>query len=110
MASLWKERVQGRFKDDREGFAKAFLDLKDNATFDETKKLSGSALFNSGYEADPEKVFDEINQERELMTHELAEQMALRVKEHLYLKERKATDFVKPRRSELSIFGNQIKN
>jgi hypothetical protein len=38
------------------------------------------------------------------MTQELAEQMALRVKEHLYMKERKPTDFAKPRRSELSIF------
>ena len=39
------------------------------------------------------------------MAHELAEQMATRVKEHLYMKERKPTDFAKPRKSELSIFG-----
>jgi len=44
------------------------------------------------------------------MTIELAEQMSSRIKEHLFLKERKNTDFVKPRRSELSIFGSQVQN
>lgn len=45
--------------------------------------------------------------DRELMTYELAEQLSLRVKEHLFLKERKETDFVRQRRSELNIFESQ---
>ena len=40
------------------------------------------------------------------MMYELSEQVSLRVKEHLFLKERKPQDFVKPRRSEVNIFGS----
>lgn len=58
-------------------------------------------------QADPTKIFAELNEERDLITYELAEQMSLRMKEHLYLKERKESDFVKPRRSEQSLFAAQ---
>ena len=44
------------------------------------------------------------------MTYELAEQLSLRIKEHLYLKERKDSDFVRERRSELNIFENQLQS
>jgi hypothetical protein len=44
------------------------------------------------------------------MTYELAEQLASRVKEHLFMKERKPSDFVKPRRSETNIFSDQARN
>ena len=44
------------------------------------------------------------------MTYELAEQLSLRVKQHLYLKERKESDFVRGRRSELSIFEDQVRS
>ena len=42
------------------------------------------------------------------MTHELAHQLSLRVREHLYLKERKASDLAKPRRSEIGTFASQV--
>ena len=42
------------------------------------------------------------------MTYELTEQLSLRIKEHLFLKERKESDFVRARRSELSLFDNQL--
>ena len=101
---LWQERVQGRFKNDREGFTRAFLELKDNAKFDESKPLQRSSLFN-GQSDTTEQVLREINEDREQMTFELAEQISARVKEHLYMKQRKASDFVKPRRSEVGVFG-----
>lgn len=49
-------------------------------------------------------------EERELMTYELTEQLSLRIKEHLFLKERKESDFVRSRRSEVSIFENQVQS
>ena len=42
VAQLWKERTQGRFKNDREGFTKAFMALSENAKFDEGKELPNS--------------------------------------------------------------------
>ena len=110
VSKLWQDRTTGRFKNDREGFTRAFLDIQENDTFDKTKKLSGSLLFNNGYEFSEETVCKEMNEERHLMTYELSEQLAARVKTHLYLKERKESDFAKPRRSEASLFENQVQN
>lgn len=108
IASLWKERTQGRFKNDRDGFTKAFLGLSENAVYDKTRELPNAGLFNE--EVNMDKIYQELNEERELMTYEFADQISLRVKEHLFMKERKATDFVRPRRSELSIFANQVQS
>ena len=44
------------------------------------------------------------------MAREIMEQVALRVKEHLYYKERKESDFVKGKRSELNIFSAAAKS
>lgn len=101
ISNLWKERVNGRFTNDREGFTKAFFEIADNASMVEGSQASLFAEM-----ATPESVFSKINEERELMTVELSEQLASRVKEHLFLKERKASDFVKPRRSETGLFGS----
>ena len=109
VASLWKERTQGRFKSDREGFAKAFLVLSETATYDTSKPIGSNHPLGLN-EVDPEKIFNQVSEEREQMTYELTEQLALRVKEHLFLKERKASDFVRPRRSEISIFNNQVQS
>lgn len=62
------------------------------------------------HDVDPSKVFAQLNEERELITYELAEQLSLRMKEHLYMKERKESDFVKPRRSEQSLFASQVQS
>ena len=104
---LYKERIHGRFKSDRDGFTKAYIELSETLTYDKTKKLTQNA-FNDAYDASPQKILREMDEERELMTYELAEQLTARVKEHLYMKERKVTDFAKPRRSETSIFNSQL--
>ena len=44
------------------------------------------------------------------MTSELTEQLSLRIREHIFLKERKESDFVRGRRSELSIFEDQVQS
>ena len=46
VAQLWRERTQGRFKNDREGFTKAFMALSNSAKFDESRELpANSSLF-----------------------------------------------------------------
>lgn len=42
------------------------------------------------------------------MRTELTEQLTMRIREHVFLKERKLADFAKPRRSEQSIFERQV--
>jgi hypothetical protein len=95
--------VKGRFQNDREGFTKAFLELSESATYDTTKPLGKITPFTTN-EVDSDKIYSQLIEERELITYELSEQLALRVKEHIFLKERKESDFVRPRRSETSIF------
>ena len=89
----------GKYKSDRDGFTKAFFELHDNATYDTNAPYKDTPL-------DTRSVIDEINEDREFMTHELAHQLSLRVREHLYLKERKASDLAKPRRSEIGTFAS----
>ncbi len=57
-----------------------------------------------------ERVYNEIIEERHLMTAELSEQLSMRIREHLFLKERKHTDFARARRSEQGIFERQVGN
>lgn len=107
VAQLWKERTQGRYKTDREGFTKAFLSLSENATYDKSKPISGSVAQQQEHS---EKILREMTEERALMAQELSEQLALRVKEHMFLKERKNSDFVRRRRSEANIFESQVQS
>jgi hypothetical protein len=51
-----------------------------------------------------DNVYNDIVEERHLMTTELTEQLSMRIREHIFLKERKLTDFARARRSEQSIF------
>ncbi len=102
---LYFERVNGRFKEDREGFAKAYLQLCDKFTFDEGKKAKNPLFHN---ELDNKDIFNEMYEERDLMVRELTEQLTARVKRHLYQKERKASDFTARRLSETSVFENQV--
>ena len=95
--------MSGRFKEDVEGFAKAVLELNERATFDETKKMS--PLWAS---RDNSEVLEEIIEEREMIAKELNQQMAAKIKEHFFLKERKPSDFVRPKRSEVLLFGKQV--
>lgn len=77
--------------------------MSENFTYDESKKANP---FRS--EFDDAEQFRAMYEERELMVHELTEQLTRRVKEHLILKERKVSDFAKPIRSETSIFESQV--
>lgn len=40
MKKLYKERIHGRFKSDRDGFTKAYIELSETLTYDKTKKLT----------------------------------------------------------------------
>jgi hypothetical protein len=40
VGKLYHERVHGKFKADRDGFAKAFLTLSENAGYDESKPIT----------------------------------------------------------------------
>jgi len=46
MDRLVRERFNGRYQNDKEGFAKAFLDFSENATYDKTKKINQPARFD----------------------------------------------------------------
>ena len=103
LKQLFKERMSGRFKEDAEGFARAVLELSERAKVDEAKRVS--PLWAS---RDNSEVLEEIIEERELMAQELNQQMTTKIKEHLFLKERKPSDFVRPKRSEVLLFGQQV--
>mgnify|MGYP006967593895 CR=1 FL=1 len=73
VAKLWEERTKGRFQNDREGFTKALLELQETATYDESRKLAATSLFNSSYDTNTETIYKEVLEERDLMAHELSE-------------------------------------
>ncbi len=109
VSKLWKERTQGRFKNDRQGFTQAFLDLHSRAKFDESRELpSSSFLSSSDGSTSMDQVYQEMIEERKLMTAELTEQLSLRVRQHMFLKQRKQSDFARAGRSETSIFERQV--
>ncbi len=83
------------------------MDLSENLGYDQTKELPPRSPLYTGDETNSlDEIYRQMIEEREQMTYELAEQVSLRVKEHIFMKERKHSDFVRPRRSELSIFAN----
>jgi hypothetical protein len=110
VSKLWKERTQGRFKNDRQGFTQAFLDLHSRAKFDESRELPSNSLLSSSSDdsSSMEQVYQEMIEERKLMTAELTEQLSLRVRQHMFLKQRKQSDFARAGRSETSIFERQV--
>lgn len=81
--------------------------LSENAKYDEGKELPNS-FFTNDNPISMDDVYNDIVEERHLMTTELTEQLTMRVREHIFLKERKLTDFARARRSEQAIFGRQV--
>jgi hypothetical protein len=77
--------------------------LSEKAKFDQDKELPNSFFSNDDH-ASMDNVYNDIVEERHLMTSELTEQLTMRVREHIFLKERKLTDFARARRSEQSVF------
>ena len=55
--SLWSERIKGRYQNDREGFAKAFLELSETATYDKTKPLGKATPFTTN-QMDPDTTYN----------------------------------------------------
>ena len=60
------------YNSDREGFARAFLELSETASYDTSKPLGKITPFTST-DVDMDKVYKEFHEERELMTYELTE-------------------------------------
>lgn len=83
------------------------MELSQNAKVDESKELPNT-LFQNNDSDSMERVYNEIIEERHMMTAELTEQLSMRIREHIFLKERKYTDFARARRSEQSIFERQV--
>ena len=81
--------------------------LSEKAKFDQDKELPNSFFSNDDH-ASMDNVYNDIVEERHLMTSELTEQLTMRVREHIFLKERKLTDFARARRSEQSVFERQV--
>lgn len=81
--------------------------LNENAKFDEGKELPNSFFYNDD-QVSMDNIYNDIVEERHLMTTELTEQLTMRIREHIFLKERKLTDFARARRSEQSIFERQV--
>jgi hypothetical protein len=44
------------------------------------------------------------------MSMEIQEQLSLKVKEHMHMKERKPSDYVKPRKSETELFEDLMRS
>ncbi|CDW82520.1 UNKNOWN [Stylonychia lemnae] len=106
---LVEERMHGKYKNDNEGFAQAFIQLNETATYDKTKKLTAVNRINPQLSnEDQYKMLRELDQDSEQMQREVAAQVLQRVREFMFLKERKQTDFVVGRRSEQSLFSEQV--
>ena len=69
---------------------------------------SNSFLNSSDGSTSMDQVYQEMIEERKLMTAELTEQLSLRVRQHMFLKQRKQSDFARAGRSETSIFERQV--
>lgn len=106
---LLKKRVTGIYKDNVEGFVDEFMELSEKLTYDESRPITPTEFLHSKIDDTTKNaIYDELYEDRFLMAEELTEQLSLKIKEHLYLKKRKASDFVKPRQSELDIFRSQV--
>lgn len=69
--------MQGKFKNDREGFTKAFLKLQETAKFDESRELPQSFMNSSNNGGvSMEETYNNLQEERKLITAELTEQLS----------------------------------
>ena len=53
-------------------------------------------------------IIQDLLNDRERLTYELSDQIARRVKQHSYFTERKSSDFVQGRRSEVDVLHRQV--
>lgn len=107
---LVKERVSGKYMDDKDGFEQAFKDLYSNLEYDETKSNETTlldALTGSGGESIAQQVADDLYEDRDVIRNELATQLRSKVNKHLTLTKRKETDFIRPKASETTTYGLQ---
>lgn len=73
MDKLIQERFTGKYKDDNEGFAKAFMDFSQTATFDPTKKLTKSMRMDMSGALNSDEILEDFEKQREQMTYELSQ-------------------------------------
>lgn len=100
LKDLLRERFNGKYANDREGFAEAIMNTLKNASFDKNKVIKN---LTSSAEA-----YQEIEKDRDLMISEITEQVILRMKEHMFQKKRTEKDFLQPRVSENTLFDSQV--
>ncbi len=98
MRELAQERAIGIYKDDVKGFIEAINDFMEDYEHDvETTMVGGDSATN---------VTDDIFYDRERFRSEIAEQLQAKIKHHVYGKKRVATDYIKPKFNEASLYAS----
>ena len=98
---LAKERAEGMYRDDLEGFKDAVKTVMDEAEADTSE---GSPAVNPATSSSD--IFEELYKDRERFRADIALQLRLRINHHLRSKKRSEKDFVKPRHNEASLLAN----
>merc|ERR1712156_732900 len=98
---LAKERAEGMFRDDLEGFKDAVKTVMDEAEADTSE---GRPAVNPATSSSD--IFEELYKDRERFRADIALQLRLRINHHLRSKKRTEKDFVKPRHNEASLLAN----
>jgi len=110
---LMRERVNGKFRDDKEAFEMAFVDLHNNLTFDTSKPLKSGTLLDAfmtdGSEeaALHQRVSEDLFNDRDTYRYELANQLHKKINKHWRHTKRETKDFIKPKTSETNVYANQ---
>lgn len=107
MRKLAKDRAQGRYRDDIDGFKDAMQGLLAEI---ETNSPSGAAGESSNtlesMSMTGSDIFDELYHDRERFRTEIAYQLRAKINKHMLGKKRVTSDFVKPRFNETSLLNN----
>jgi hypothetical protein len=76
---LIKERLNGKYRNDKDGFSKKFIELTQNVTYDKTKIVEVKPLFGVGGigdfnnlgKVDQSKIYDELYADRLMISSEM---------------------------------------
>ena len=96
------ERVNGRFKNDVNGFTQELLALSK-----QVKLYPASYQVKQDDRDSLSTMLDELFEDRERFRDDIATQLRLKIQKHLHAKKRQAQDFVKPRYNEVSAYANK---
>ena len=75
-----KERLTGKYRNDKDGFSKKFVELTQNVTFDKTKPIDAKPLFGVGGigdfhnigRVDEGKIYEELFADRHVIGAEMS--------------------------------------